>query len=66
MIARLFLFVKPWFKKLSLQPTLNNKPFGKPFKFRVIKLGFKFYMIITKPRLYISKIGSISIPPTYK
>lgn len=63
---KLLLFIKPWLKKLSIQLTWNSKPFDKPLKYYVIKLGYRFYLITAKPKFKISCIGTIRYPPHIK
>lgn len=62
-MKRILLFIIPLYKRLSIQPMLNDKPFGKPLRYYVFKLGYRFYFMATRPKLKINKIGSIAISP---
>jgi hypothetical protein len=37
---KVWAFLLPLFKTVSVQPTINDKPCGKPFRWTIIKLGF--------------------------
>ena len=38
------------FKKISIQPTLNDSPCGKPLISYLVKIGMRFYMVWIYPK----------------
>lgn len=61
LIFKMLMFLKPMILRARVQPTIKHKPFGKPFKYIVIKIGFNFYILSYKPKVKLEYMGSIAI-----